>query len=46
MLMDFLSDTPREALICSSQSQNDGVSQWNCVHNSVGLRSGFYRGCG
>jgi hypothetical protein len=42
-LVDFLSDPPWEALICSPRSQNGGASQWNCARNSVGLRGSFYR---
>jgi hypothetical protein len=45
MPIDYQSDTPWEALICSPQSQNGGVSQWTYVCNSVGLCSIFYRGC-
>jgi hypothetical protein len=46
MPVDFLSDTPWEALICSPRSQNGGESQWNCARNSVGLCGGFCRGRG
>jgi hypothetical protein len=45
MLVDSLSVTLWEALICSPRSQNDGASQWNCMSNSVSLHSSFYRGC-
>jgi hypothetical protein len=46
MPVDFLSDAPWEALICSPRSQNGGASQWNCARNSVDLRCSFYRGRG
>jgi hypothetical protein len=46
MLVDFMSDTPWEAFICSHRNQNGGASQWNCARNSVGLRGSFYRRCG
>jgi hypothetical protein len=46
MPVDFLSDTPWEALICSPRSWNGGASQWNCARNSVGLRGSFYHGRG
>jgi hypothetical protein len=39
MSVDFPSDTPWQALICSPRSQNGGASQWNCARNSVGLRA-------
>jgi hypothetical protein len=44
MPVDFLSDTQWEVLIYSPQSQNGGVSQGNCMHNSVGLHDSFYHG--
>lgn len=37
---------PWEALIGSPFSLNGGVSHWNCVCNSMGLRDIFYRGFG
>jgi hypothetical protein len=44
--MDFLSDTPWKALICSPWIQNGDASHWNCARNSVGLLDSFYRGRG
>jgi hypothetical protein len=42
MPVDFLSDIPWQALICSPWSQNGGASQWNCARSSAGLHGSFY----
>lgn len=46
MPMDFLNDISRDALICSLRSQNGGMGQRNCMHNSAGLHCSFYNSCG